>query len=114
MHASSTFDQSDFDLDKFINMFDQALTSSDPRVLDALRSLLVIVTLTNSQSVKEKQGPLGKLFHSHQSILRRLHNLEQHVDHLKSKLPAELYQYRGANILPMELPNEPFIIGIDT
>ena len=114
MHASSALNQSDFDLDKFINMFDQALTSSDPRVLDALRSLLVIVTLTKSQSIKEQQGPVGKLFHSHQSILRRLNELEQQVHHLKNKLPADLYQYHGSNIVPMELPNEPFIIGIDT
>ena len=46
MSAAREKDSADFDLERFVDMFDEALTSQDPRVMDSLRSLMMIVTLT--------------------------------------------------------------------
>ena len=46
MSAAREKDQADFDLERFIDMFDEAVNSRDPRVVNALRSLMMIVTLT--------------------------------------------------------------------
>ena len=65
MSAAREKDQADFDLERFVDMFDEALTSQDPRVMDALRSLMMIVTLTCPESKTEhsrRDGPLRRLF----------------------------------------------------
>jgi len=43
-------DQADFDLDRFIDMFDEAMMSSDPRVIETLRKLMMIVVLTRPET----------------------------------------------------------------
>ena len=48
MAAGREKDQADFDLERFIEMFDEALTSNDERVINALRSLMMMVILTKS------------------------------------------------------------------
>ena len=50
MSAARELDQSDFDLDRFVDMFDEALTSTDPRVVETLRKLMMIVALTRPES----------------------------------------------------------------
>ena len=60
-------DQADFDLERFIEMFDEALTSQDPRVINALRSLMMIVTLTRPEGrdngIHDRNaGPLRRLY----------------------------------------------------
>ena len=32
--------QADFDIDRFVDLFDKAMTSSDPRVIETLRKLI--------------------------------------------------------------------------
>lgn len=84
MSGSREKDSADFDLDRFINMFDEALTSQDPRVIDALRGLLMIVTLTrpeartNSMSGRNS-GPLRKLVDDVTNLNRRLDAVENRV-----------------------------------
>ena len=84
MSASREKDSADFDLDRFIRMFDEALTSEDPRVIDALRGLLMIVTLTrpeartNSMSDRNS-GPLRKLVDDVTNLNRRLDAVENRV-----------------------------------
>ena len=41
-------DAADYDLERFTEMFDQALTSNDPRVKNALRQLMMMVILTDT------------------------------------------------------------------
>jgi len=81
MSASREKDSSDFDLDRFINMFDEALTSEDPRVIDALRGLLMIVTLTRPEArTSVERGPLRRLVDDVTNLNRRLGAVENRVE----------------------------------
>lgn len=81
MSAAREKDQSDFDLERFIDMFDEAITSQDPRVIDTLRSLMMIVTLTRPESRDSglhdrNRGPLRRLFEDVNHLHRRVGDLE--------------------------------------
>jgi vacuolar-type H+-ATPase subunit I/STV1 len=81
MSDSREKDQSDFDLERFVDMFDEATTSSDPRVVNALRSLMMMVTLTRPESRDSglhdrNAGPLRRLYEDVNHLNRRLHSLE--------------------------------------
>ena len=80
MSASREQDSADFDLDRFINMFDEALTSQDPRVIGALRGLLMIVTLTRPEAKSTiERGPLRRLVNDVTNLNRRLGVVENRV-----------------------------------
>ena len=83
MGVSREKDSADFDLDRFINMFDEALTSQDPRVIDALRGLLMIVTLTQPEAKtgidNQQRGPLRRLVDDVANLNRRLGAVENRV-----------------------------------
>lgn len=71
--------QDDFDLERFIDMFDTALTSKDERVINALRSLLMIVTLTAPESdgrAENQIGPLRQIFQDMRELSKRIRSLE--------------------------------------
>lgn len=72
--------QADFDLERFIDMFDEALTSKDERVVNALRSLMMMVILTKpegrDQSGDGENGPLRQLFDDLHNLNRRMHSME--------------------------------------
>ena len=82
MSAAREKDQADFDLERFVDMFDEAMTSRDPRVIDALRGLMMIVTLTRPESRNSglhdrNVGPLRRLFEDMNHLHRRLERVEQ-------------------------------------
>ena len=83
MGVSREKDSADFDLDRFINMFDEALTSQDPRVIDALRGLMMIVTLTRPEAKaavdNQHRGPLRRLVDDVTNLNRRLGAVENRV-----------------------------------
>ena len=77
-------DQADFDMDRFIDMFDEALTSRDPRVIETLRSLLMITTLTRPEpysgpAIDRQHGPLRRLAEDVRQAHRRISDLEDMV-----------------------------------
>ena len=79
-------DQADFDLERFIDMFDEALTSKDPRVVETLRSLLMIVTLTRPDAGPghdRNAGPLRRLFQDMHDLNRSLSRLQEEVTDLR-------------------------------
>ena len=81
--AAREKDQADFDLDRFIDMFDEAMTSSDPRVIETLRSLMMIVTLTRSETHMNHgrtQGPLRRLFEDMHHLNQRMHRMEEDLN----------------------------------
>ena len=83
MSAMREKDQADFDLERFIDMFDEAMTSSDPRVIETLRSLMMIVTLTRSETQMNhgrNNGPLRRLYEDLHDLNRRMHRLEEDVN----------------------------------
>lgn len=76
--------QADFDLERFIDMFDEALTSNDERVINALRSLMMMVVLTKpegrDQAGNGVKGPLRQLIEDIQHINRRLSRVEDYQE----------------------------------
>jgi len=81
-------DQADFDLERFVDMFDEAMTSQDPRVIDTLRSLMMIVTLTRPESRDSglhdrNSGPLRRLYDDVHNLNRRLHRLEDELQQVR-------------------------------
>ena len=71
-------DQADFDLDRFVEMFDQALTSNDPRVVDALRSLMMMVILTKPEGgLTQRPGPLRRLVEEQRDLVRRMNKIDE-------------------------------------
>ena len=72
--------QADFDLERFIEMFDEALTSNDERVINALRSLMMMVILTKSESPNQgalgRHGPLRQMYEEMHHLSRRLSAVE--------------------------------------
>lgn len=77
MSAAREKDQSDFDLEAFIDLFDEALTSDDPGVQKTLQHLMVICALArNHDGHSARSGPLRRLYDDQNNILRRLERLE--------------------------------------
>ena len=73
--------QADFDLEKMFEMIDEALTSKDERVQNALRGLLTIIALTRPQddgsmAVDRAYGPLRSIQEDLKNLTRRLNNVE--------------------------------------
>ena len=82
MGAAREPDQADFDLERFIDMFDEAMSSKDERVINALRNLMMIVTLTRPEVRMEmgrNTGPLRRLFEDVQHINRRVYDVEDTI-----------------------------------
>jgi hypothetical protein len=100
MSAARDPDQSDFDLERFINMFDEALTSRDPRVIDALRGLMMMVTLTRGETrdvmENRQQGPLRRLMQDVNDLHRRIVRLEENESRYGAKVSLERYDYERA------------------
>ena len=95
-------DQADFDLERFVEMFDEALMSQDPRVMKTLRDLMMIVTLTRPESRNSglhdrNMGPLRRVLEDMRDLNRRLIDLEGEVRsarYEKERLyPEEKYAY---------------------
>ena len=90
-------DQADFDLERFIDMFDQAMTSQDPRVVDALRSLMMMVILTKGETkdtMHPHRGPLRRLVDDVNTINRRLSDVEDRMRREISAKESELEQLK--------------------
>jgi hypothetical protein len=88
MSAAREKDQADFDLERFVNMFDEALISQDPRVINALRSLMMMVTLTRPESRDgglhdRNHGPLRRLYEDVNHLNSRLHRMEDEVRQMR-------------------------------
>lgn len=97
MSASREKNSADFDLDRFINMFDEALTSEDPRVIDALRGLLMIVALTRPEArTSVERGPLRKLVNDVANLNRRLGAVENRVLEDRDRAISATDKYRNS------------------
>ena len=82
--------QADWDLERCFEMFDEALISKDERVVNALRSLLMIVALTspesNEQGVDGRRGPLRQLVSDHNDLIRRMNRMDDELQQIKHSL----------------------------
>jgi hypothetical protein len=99
MSAAREEDQADFDLERFIDMFDEAMTSRDPRVMDALRGLMMIVTLTKPESRvsglhDRNAGPLRRLHEDMNHLHRRIERIEDQLRQTeRSRSKDDYYKY---------------------
>ena len=99
MGAAREKDQADFDLERFVDMFDEALTSQDPRVVRALRDLMMMVTLTRPESSggglhDRQRGPLRRLFEDIYHLNKRLNRVEEEQSQLVRQLTRLEYNYK--------------------
>ena len=77
MSAVREKDSADFDLETFIDLFDEALTSDDPSVQKTLQHLMVICALArNHDKHNHRRGPLRRLYEDLHNINRRLERVE--------------------------------------
>ena len=99
MSAAREKDQADFDLERFVDMFDEAMTSRDPRVMDALRGLMMMVTLTRPESRDSglhdrNAGPLRRLYEDMNHMHRRLERVEEQLNRAeRSQRPERIDPY---------------------
>jgi len=110
MSALREKDSADFDLDQFVRMFDEALTSQDPRVIDALRGLLMIVALTRPEAkTSVERGPLRRLVNDVTNLNRRLGVVENRVLAERDQAISTTDKYNGTAFGQVEsrlYPNE--------
>lgn len=84
----------DFDLERFIDMFDEALTSEDERVVNALRSLMMMVILTKPEGRKTSGiGPLRQLFDDMHQLNRNFHDVSERLRRLENETRSDKGYY---------------------
>jgi hypothetical protein len=95
MGAAREPDQADFDLDRFVDLFDEAMTSKDPRVIETLRNLLMIVTLTRPETYNsnDRTGPLRRLFEDMRHLNNRVSRMEEELRDVRR--PAQPYRWEA-------------------
>ena len=94
MSAARDPDQADFDLERFIDMFDVAMTSDDPRVVETLRKLMMIVALTQPEAPSgDFKGPLRRLFEDMNHLNRRMHRMDEEIDRINRSTRQEREAY---------------------
>ena len=71
-------DQADFDLERFVELFDECMTSDNPAVKKAFNNLLLVASIANSdtRNLPVRQGPLRRVFEDQRDIIRRIERLE--------------------------------------
>lgn len=79
MTAKREKDSSDFDLEQFVDLFDTALSSDNPAVKRALKNLLMIATLVDSDITPEQRvkGPLRRLVDDLRDTNHRIDRLQE-------------------------------------
>jgi hypothetical protein len=79
--------QTESDLESLAGMLDTALTSQDPRVVSALRQLMIMVALTRPDVVADKNalGPIRRL-------MSRVDDLHQRMERMEYELSRGRYE----------------------
>lgn len=85
-------DAADYDLERFTEMFDQAMVSDDPRVKNALRQLMMMVILTDTDDhegrTRSKHGPLRRMQEDIREQWQYFRKLEQEIENLKKQIAS--------------------------
>ena len=99
--AAREKDQGDFDLERFVDMFDEAMISEDPRVIETLRRLMMIVVMTRPEDkdhfAERKTGPLRQMYDDVRSCHRRISDIEDTLLSMSRQMQASSkheYQYQ--------------------
>ena len=85
-------DSADYDLERLTELFDEALTSDDPRVKNALRQLMMIVVLTskdhedrNKQKLTSRVGPMRRMQEDLRDLMRTVQDLKHEIQNLQKQ-----------------------------
>ena len=96
-------DSSDYDLERLTELFDEALTSDDPRVKNALRQLMMMVILTSAdhedrdkQRLTGRVGPMRRMQEDLRDLMRTVQDLKHEIQNLQ-KQAARGSGYRVAD-----------------
>lgn len=124
MGAAREKDQADFDLERFMELFDEALTSNDPRIKTALGHLMTITAMCIDHSTPNMRvGPLRRMYEDNRDILRRIERLESdrnraenRADRPEREAPyqmssAELAKDRVQRVIQKDLAEQMNMIG---
>ena len=83
---------SDYDLERLTELFDEALTSDDPRVKNALRQLMMMVVLTSEdhedrdkQKLTSRVGPMRRMQEEIVDLRRALESVRQEMQNLQKQ-----------------------------
>ena len=105
MSAVREKDSADFDLEAFIDLFDEALTSDDPGVQKTLQHLMVIAALARNHAKHDhRDGPMRRMFENQRDLIRRLERLESDNQN-KHK---QVYPGGGSGPFGPYVPNTPW------
>lgn len=96
-------DSADYDLERLTELFDEALTSDDPRVKNALRQLMMIVVLTSEdhedrdRGIHHRRGPMRRMQEDMLDLRRAVESLRQEIQNLQKMNAWGGGGYRTAN-----------------
>ncbi len=82
-------DSADYDLERLTELFDEALTSNDPRVKNALRQLMMMVILTSEdhedkdRGLNGRRGPMRRMQEDLTDLRRAVSDLRQEIQNLQ-------------------------------
>lgn len=65
-----------FDIEKFIDLFDTAMTSDNPTVRRAFKNLLIVAALVDSETPPRMAGPLRGLYKQIDELRDRVSKIE--------------------------------------
>jgi hypothetical protein len=100
--ASREKDSADFDLEAFIDLFDEALTSDDPGVKQTLQHLMVIAALARNHARHDhRDGPMRRMFENQRDLIRRMDRLESDQQRI----------YPGGGLGGGSVPLGPYVPG---
>ena len=93
------------DLESLAQMLDTALTSQDPRVVSALRQLMIMVALTRPDVAADKNtlGPIRRLMSRVDDLHQRVERMEYEVSRGRYEQEKKYkydydYKYRGPSL----------------
>jgi len=108
--------QDDLDLETLIDLFDTALTSNNPAMKKAIKNLLLVATLIDSELTPEQRirRPLRQAFEDMRDLSRRMSIIEAEQRNQKSyyisPMPATPYSPAPATPWPNPNVNTPWTI----
>ena len=98
--------QEELDIDRTIDLLDEAFMSDDPAIQKCLQRLLVTVALTRDHRSKTPRGPLRHLLEQVHDLRSRVHVLERgdHAEQMK-RLQQTPLPYYAPQIPTWTAPN---------
>lgn len=83
-------DSNNFDLETFVNLFDTAMTSSNPAVQKTLKNLLLLASIVREDQIKV-DGPLRKLMKDVSALQIRLASIDLELSRLRAEKEQHSY-----------------------